>query len=300
MIRDAFTATPAGRRIAGAAIALALFSCGSPTEASRAPVATVTVSPSSMRVVVGSATPLEATAADAQGTVLDDRDVFWTTSDTTVSTVSGTGVVSARRLGTARIVASSEGEFGSATVTVIPPPVATVTVAPADAQALVGSTVQFQAQTYDDSGEALTGRTIAWSSSNSGVASVDATGRTHAVAPGSATITAASEGKNGRATITVLAPVDRVDVRPHGTVFVGRGRTTQLTAITYDAHGTVLTGRQVAWTTSNPAIATVDDTGLVTGVGAGGAVITATAEGKSATARILVCGLVIGLLKVHP
>jgi uncharacterized protein YjdB len=300
MMRDAFTAVLPGRRITGTAIALVLLSCGSPTDASRAPVATVTVSPTSMRVVVGSSMPLEATPADAHGTVLHDRDVFWTSSDTTVSTVSSTGVVTAHRTGTARIVASAEGEFGSATVTVTPPPVATVAVTPADAQALVGSTVQLQALTYDESDAVLTGRAIAWSSSDARVATVDETGRTRAIAPGSATITATSEGKTGHATITVLAPVDRVDIRPSGLVIVGTGRTAQLTATTYDAHGTVLTGRPVAWTTSDPGVATVDATGLVTGVSAGGAVITASAEGKSATARILVSGLVVGLLKVHP
>jgi len=50
----------------------------------------------------------------------------------------------------------------------------------------------------------------------------------------------------------------------------------------------VLTGRVVGWASSNPAIATVSATGLVTGVAAGAATITATSEGKSGTAAITV------------
>src|SRR2546422_1005257 len=66
------------------------------------------------------------------------------------------------------------------------------------------------------------------------------------------------------------------------------GVTVQLTATTKDAAGNVLTGRTVTWATSNPAVATVNFTGLATGVAAGQATITATSEGQSGTAAITV------------
>src|SRR6266851_730877 len=66
------------------------------------------------------------------------------------------------------------------------------------------------------------------------------------------------------------------------------GSTAQLTATTKDAAGNVLTGRTVTWATSNPAVATVNSTGLATGVAAGQATITATSEGQSGTAAITV------------
>ena len=68
------------------------------------------------------------------------------------------------------------------------------------------------------------------------------------------------------------------------------GEATQLTAITKDADGNTLNGRVVTWTSSNTAVATVSQTGLVTGVTDGPATITATSESKTATAAIRVFG----------
>jgi len=71
-----------------------------------------------------------------------------------------------------------------------------------------------------------------------------------------------------------------------GSVIVGA--TLQLTATTKDASGNVLTGRSVTWSSSSTSVAAVSSTGLVTGAAPGAATITATSEGKSATAQISV------------
>src|SRR5205814_4107300 len=52
--------------------------------------------------------------------------------------------------------------------------------------------------------------------------------------------------------------------------------------------GNVLTGRTISWTSSNAAVATVSGTGLVSGVAAGSATITATSEGRSGQAQVTV------------
>jgi hypothetical protein len=59
------------------------------------------------------------------------------------------------------------------------------------------------------------------------------------------------------------------------------GDTQQLTAIIRGASGNVLTGREVKWTSSHSSVATVDDSGLLTGVGVGMATITASTEGRN-------------------
>src|SRR5437588_1545446 len=84
-------------------------------------------------------------------------------------------------------------------------PVATVTVAPATASVQVGLTVQLTATTKDANGNTLTGRTVTWSSGNTGVATVSSSGLVTGVAAGSATITATSEGQSGTSAITVTA-----------------------------------------------------------------------------------------------
>jgi hypothetical protein len=62
----------------------------------------------------------------------------------------------------------------------------------------------------------------------------------------------------------------------------------QLAATTKDSAGGVLTGRAVTWASSNTGVASVNGTGLVTGLLAGSATITATSEGKSGSATVTV------------
>jgi uncharacterized protein YjdB len=176
----------------------------------------------------------------------------------------------------------------SAVVTVLAMPVASVRVSPAPASATVGQTVQLTAATLDSTGATLSGRVVTWASSNSGLATVSASGLVTGVAVGSATITATSEGKSGTAAVTVAPePVASVSVAPTA-VSIAIGQTAQLTATPRNASGNPLAGRVVTWASSNTAAATVNATGLVTGVAAGPATITATSEGKNGTAAFAV------------
>src|SRR5436309_775715 len=169
-------------------------------------------------------------------------------------------------------------------------PVAAVTVTPASVSVLQGQTVQLTATPRDANGNPLTGRVITWQSSNSAIASVNGSGLVSGVAAGGpVTLTATSEGQSGTASVTVtLAPVAAVTVTPSsGTVAIGQ--TVQLTATPRDASGNPLTGRAISWQSSNSAIASVNGSGLVSGVAAGGPVtITATSEGQSGTAAVTV------------
>jgi murein DD-endopeptidase MepM/ murein hydrolase activator NlpD len=87
-----------------------------------------------------------------------------------------------------------------------PAPVATVEVTPPSSDRLIGGTVQLTATTKDGSGNTLNGRSVTWSSSDQAVATVSTSGLVTAAAVGNATITAASEGKNGVATVAVFDP----------------------------------------------------------------------------------------------
>ena len=82
------------------------------------PVATVTVSPSSASVQVGSTVQLSATTKDSNGNILTGRTISWSSSNTSIATVSGAGLVSGVAAGSAQVSATSEGKSGSATITV--------------------------------------------------------------------------------------------------------------------------------------------------------------------------------------
>lgn len=263
-------------------------------------VASVQVQPAALSVRVGATGPLEARTFDAQGGELTGRVIAWTTSASTIATVNAEGIVAGLSAGTATITATSEGRSGSAVVTITSVPVATVVLTPSLDTLSVSESVTLSASTRDASGAVLSGRTITFSSANTGIATVASNGQVVAVSPGSVVITATSEGRSATSTIVVLArPVAAVSVTPQ-TNFVTVGNSAQLTARLTDSQGTVLTGRTLTWTSSSNAIATVDGSGRVTAVGPGNALITATSEGKSGTATIVVSAIPVATVTVTP
>src|SRR6058998_2908299 len=251
-------------------------------------VASVDVTPPSASVEAGQTVQLTATPKDAGGAQLSGRTVTWSSSNTAVATVSNSGLVSGVTPGSATITATSEGKSGTSSVTVTNVPVATVEVTPPSASVQAGQTVQLTATPKDANGAPLSGRTVTWSSSNTSVAAVSNSGLVSGVTPGSATITATSEGKSGTSSVTVTnVPVATVDVSPPS-ASVPAGQTVQLTATPKDANGAPLSGRTVTWSSSNTSIAAVSTSGLVSGVTPGSVTISATSEGKSGTAAITV------------
>jgi trimeric autotransporter adhesin len=251
-------------------------------------VAAVAVSPDPLHLAVGGSGRLGAVLTDATGNVLRGRDVFWSSADTAIAGVSEDGLVTAKRAGTVRIAASSEGRSGAAEVVIRPPGAATVTIAPSSATLLVGQSTTLTATVRASDGTVLTDGAPAWASSNGAVASVSQQGVVTAVGPGTATISASRDGVSGTATVTVqLVPVARVAVAPTDAT-VQRGRTVQLAATAYDAQGRVLAGRAFTWASSDATVATVSGSGLVTGRKEGQVTITAASAGQSATARVTV------------
>jgi trimeric autotransporter adhesin len=259
-------------------------------------VASVAVTPNPVSIIIGQTSQLTATLKDAGGATITDRTVAWTSSNDLIASVSTTGLVTSKSVGSATITATVEGRTGSSVVTITPPPVATVSVNPPTSSLLVGATGTLSASAKDANGIGLTGRTFTWTSSDENVATVVGSNESAVVtakAVGSATITATSEGKSGTSAVTVtVASVQGVSISPT-TVSVAPGATAQLTATVTDGTGHVLTGRTVTWTTSDAGKVTVSanagtQTATVTGVAYGSATITATSEGKSGTSTVKV------------
>ncbi len=255
---------------------------------STVPVASVSVSPASASLQTGQTVQLTATPKDASGNPLSGRVVNWSTSSAAVATVSSSGLVTGGSAGSATITATSEGQSATSAIGVTSVPVASVSVSPASASVSTGQTTQLTATPRDASGNPLSGRPVSWTTSNGAVATVSSSGLVTGAAAGSATITATSEGKTGTSAITVTSvPVASVTVSP-ASASVLTGQTVQLTAAPKDASGNPLSGRTVTWSSGNASVATVSSTGLVTGVTAGSATITATSEGQSGTSAVTV------------
>jgi uncharacterized protein YjdB len=264
-------------------------------------VASVAVTPSSSTIGTGGTVPLTATTRDVDGNTLTGRVISWSSSNTSVATVSATGVVTGVAAGAAVVSATSEGVSGSATLTVTAPPpapVTTVTITPPSVSIAVGATAPLSVTTKDGQGNTLVGRVVVWSSSDQTVATVSASGVVTGVSIGAAVIKATSEGVSSSITATVTPkPVVTVVITPPGGA-VCVGAFLQLAASPRDIDGNPLTGRVVVWTTSSSALATVSPAGLVLGVALGSVTITATVEGVSTSVTLSLCAPVVATVSV--
>jgi hypothetical protein len=186
-------------------------------------------------------------------------------------------------------VAACGGSSSETTTPITPPAVLTsISVSLSTASLQVGQSATASAAGLDQNGSAIAVGAVTWTSSNLAVASVTSDGTIAALSAGQATITATAGGKTAQAIVTVTAaPVATVVVTP-ATASIAVSATQQLTAGVFDANGTALAGRAVAWSSADLTKAVVSTTGLVTGVGAGTAIITATSEGKSGSATVTV------------
>ncbi len=189
------------------------------------------------------------------------------------------------------LMVACSGDGGGTEPPPPPAPVASVTVAPAsDTVVFVGSG-QLVATLRDSAGHTLGGRAITWSTSDSDVVSVTATGAFTARTNGTATITASSEGVPGTATVVA---VPRVAVSPSlPSLFAGD--TIQLAARVTNAQNVPVTGLPVVWSTANPGVATVSASGIVTAMATGQVTITATASGARNSIAVAVLAPVIGV-----
>jgi uncharacterized protein YjdB len=250
----------------------------------------VTVTLPSTMLTVGQAVQGTAVVRDASGIIVTNPAIVWATSNPAVATVSTSGVVTATSAGTATITATASGASGGVGITVVPIPVTTVAVSLANANLVVGQTTQATATPKDAQGNVLSGRAApSWTSSNTAVATVSASGLVTAVSPGSANVSASIDGvASAPVAVTVQPrPVTAVSVAlSRSTIVNGQALTAIATA--FDQTGTVLPGRPVsAWQSSNSAVAVVSPTGFVTTFAPGTVTISATIEGIAGTSQPL-------------
>jgi uncharacterized protein YjdB len=289
-----------GRTLATVVVALSGWSCGSTAPDATPQVAAVVVSPATSTLALNAQLPLQAEVKDGAGAVVPGASVTWTVQDSKIVSVSAAGVVTALAIGSTQVAANALGKSGIATITVTKTPVANVVLLPNRVDATVGSTTQLTATAFDGSGNALTDRAIIWSSSNQAVATVSTGGLVIAVAPGTSTITAASEGKTSTSIITVAqGAVAKVVVSPNPVTMMA-GQSAQLALSARDASGNVLAGKSAVWSSSNTAVATVASDGTVKAITAGSATITATVDGVSGTTALTVSNIPVGGVTLSP
>jgi len=284
-----FTVDPTTGVVAGKTIGLGLFratSDGRFIEATVkiiAPVDRVQLNTGDFTLNTGNQRQITPTLVAADGSSISGRTVTYSASNPSIASVSTTGLVTAVTEGTSTITASVEGKSAAVVVTVAREAVAGVTLNPPVAQIMrVGGQLQITATPRNATGGVLTGRSVTWFTNNPTVASVSQQGVVTALAVGSATITAEIELRTASLTVNVSeVPAKTVTIDPDNFA-LGTGLTRQLTLTVIDSAGKVVTSlanRQVVWLSSSSIVATVNNTGVVTGTGAGTARISVTVDG---------------------
>src|SRR5690606_32884395 len=124
-------------------------------------VARVDIEPATPSVIAGQSITLRATLRDARGNPLSGREVEWFSTDPSVATVDGNGVVTGMAVGSALVRASAGGREGEVSVTVQPKPVAAVVVSPATVQLVVDETRSLAAQPRAEDGDVHPDRAVA-------------------------------------------------------------------------------------------------------------------------------------------
>jgi gliding motility-associated-like protein len=207
--------------------------------------------------------------------VLSGGTGAWSSSNTGVATVDGTGLVTGVAAGSCNIIYTITGGCGgtvSQQQNVTIQPNASIASVTGSSPLCVGGTT-----TYTANSAILGGGTGAWSSSNTGIATVDGSGLVTGVAAGSCNIIYTITGGCGG----TVSQQQNVIIEPNASVASVTGSSPLCIGgtTTYAANSIVLGGGTGAWSSSNTGIATVDGSGLVTGVAAGSCNIIYTITG---------------------
>ncbi len=302
---------------------------GSATVAVLGRLASIEVTPKDRRLEIGQTRSMVATGTFSSGAIRDlTQRVQWASSNSAAVAVSNEpgqqGRVTALAPGTASISATTAGVSSTNTGgdgnVRVPATLVSVRITPAENRLPIGFTVSLDAVgTFDDQSTDDVTNDVVWTSSNPAVAVVSndagSEGEVRALQNGTAVISVvdpetgiASGPSGGDAVVSVAGQVVSLTINPAtDQVPTGLTRSLSVRATLDDGSSFNLPRRELFWSSSSPAIASVSNdrtsAGVVTGVAKGVAVITAVhpATGLSSAASggdatITVLGRMVGLV----
>lgn len=242
------------------------------------PATGITVDKTATTIVKGATDKLTATLvpADANGTIT------WSTSDSSVATVSSDGTVTAVKNGTATVTAKC-GDLSAQTKVTVINPLKAITITGTTHSIKKGQTTQL-GLTYDPA-DTTDSVAATWTSSNTSVATVSKTGLVTALKDGSTTIKATVGNVSSTYDIAVKE-VKLTEIKMEEKALIHKGDTKALT-VEYTPADTT-DDKTVAWSSSDSTVASVDNNGIVTAVKPGSAVITAKVGNYQATCAVTV------------
>ena len=224
----------------------------------------------------GSAAPvqLKATIKGA------NKNVVWSSSDTTIAAVNEKGTVSAKGVGTAVITAVANGKSATCNITVLESALSLNIDAMRLSTKGTGSSIKLVPEIVGEN------KKVIWKSSDTSVAKVK-NGKVTGKRAGTATITAVANGMEARCAVTVIDGL--ISVNEEYTQLYITGNKAETKQLKTNAKK----NETVAWSSSDDTVAAVDKNGLVRAKKAGVAVIAATCKGKTDSCVIRVADTAI-------
>ncbi|MEC7987321.1 MAG: BspA family leucine-rich repeat surface protein [Myxococcota bacterium] len=231
---------------------------------------------------------ITATVNDEEGNAMADQSIVWSCSDDTVVTVDGDGTITAIANGTATITAAS-GELEAQVSVVVEQIPAVIESEPADLTfSYVGETGVITSSISDEGGSTIDNALVEWLSSDDSIATVDADGVVTATGNGSATVTGSIGSLSAQVSVTVEQVAYDIEVYPGAVTLNYLGETSSLTSNISDMGGSAISAATASWSSSDDTVASVDADGVVTAIGNGTAVVTATVDAQSTEVTISV------------
>lgn len=235
---------------------------------------------------LGDSVQLTASLRDAMNNAIPNATVLWSSSNPAVATVSSAGIVIAVANGTAEVSATG-GELSAAIQISVLQRATTLRIAPfSDTLTSLGQSEQLSAIATDSRNNPVAIVSSTWNSSNNSVVSVLANGRITAVGNGTALLSVQATGTSATAAIAVSQRIASIRLTPATSTLVSLGEALPLLPLADDARGNAVLNATFSWTSTNPSVASVNQSGVVTSVADGTARITASRGAVSGEATV--------------
>ncbi|MCR9388683.1 Ig-like domain-containing protein [Vibrio metoecus] len=275
-------------------------------EVTNANITSIQITPAAISLAKGTTQSLTAIATFSDLTTLDvTSTVSWLSSDTNLATILPSGVLSAEGIGNVTVSASMNGVTSNvSTVTVTDAVITAIQITPITVSLAKGTTESLVAvATYSDLTTQDVTSLVAWSSSNTTIATVSTSGLLTAEGVGVTNINASLDGVTSSTTnVTVTDAVITAILVSPSPLSLAKGTTQSLTAEAYYSDTTIQdVTASVSWMSNDTSIATVTAIGLLTAENVGAAEVTAVFSGiTSNTLAVTVTNAIITSIQVTP
>ena len=254
---------------------------------------------SALARAAGDTVTFQARGVDPRGDEVPGVSIVWSVQDPAVARHLGGGRFETLAQGSTTVGVTASGpatvpgnrvsaqELTATAKLVVMQGILSLGVSPGELTfAALGETATLVADPRKRDGTPFSGAQLSWRSTNTSVATVDGTGQVTAVGNGTARVIVSGDGLEASADVHVVQTVASLSISPESHTLRAKDETVQFDADVRDSNDQPVLGAQVSWSSSDPEVASIDQTGLATAHKSGSAEITAeVADGGAGAAR---------------